>query len=103
MDALYVSTSARHPAAGEEAWCKVSRSSLSAIAREINFQAMKLFFTFSRGKASCRAAMDMGSSATGTPTSLVEYKQAVKFGEAEKILLPSWKLGLRNIKQEGIF
>ena len=41
VDALCVSTSARHPAAGEEAWRKVSRSPLLAIARERMVQAMR--------------------------------------------------------------
>ena len=53
VDALYVSTSARHPAAGEEAWRKISRSPLLAIARDRMFQAMKCFCIFSWGKASC--------------------------------------------------
>ena len=64
VDALYVPTSARHPAAGEEAWRKVSRSLLLAIARERMFQAMKCFCVFSWGKASCKAAMDIVLSAT---------------------------------------
>ena len=46
VGALYVSTSARHPAAGEEAWRKVSRSSVLAIARERMFQAIKCFCIF---------------------------------------------------------
>ena len=73
VDALYVSTSARHPATGEEAWRKVSRSALSVmIVREGIFLTMKWFCIFSRGKASFRAAMDIVSSATGTSTPSVK-------------------------------
>ena len=81
VDALYVSTSARHPAAGEEAWRKVPRSPLSAIARERMFQAMKCFCTFSWGLdfVGNRNIYSFGK----------HPKQAVKLGQAEKVLLPS--------------
>ena len=72
VDALYVSTSARHPAVGEKAWRNVSRSPLFAIAREKMFEAMNCFWTFTRGKASCKAAMDIVSSATGISTPSVK-------------------------------
>ena len=72
VDALYVSTIARYLAAGEEAWRKVPRSPLPAIARERILQAMKWFCTFSWKRASCRAAADIVSSTTGTSTSSVK-------------------------------
>ena len=63
-----MSTSARHPEAGEKAWRKVSYSPLFAIACERMFQVMRCFCTFSWGKAYCRAAIDIVSPATGTST-----------------------------------